>query len=89
MCPLSNVRTNVVDCLREHPIRRFFDAGIVVTVNTDDPKMFQTSLAEEYRLLGRECGFTKPEIRAMILSAVAVVTSLPPALILCSRGSSW
>jgi len=70
MCPLSNVRTNVVGCLSEHPIRRFFDAGVVVTVNTDDPKMFQTSLAEEYRLLARECGFTKPEIRAMILSAV-------------------
>ena len=50
MCPISNVRTNVVGSLREHPIRRYFEAGMIVTVNTDDPKMFQTSLADEYRL---------------------------------------
>jgi adenosine deaminase len=70
MCPMSNVRTNVVRSLREHPIRQYFDAGIVVTVNTDDPKMFQTSLASEYRLLGVECGWTKPEICRLILSAI-------------------
>ncbi len=43
---------------------------MVVTVNTDDPKMFQTRLANEYRLLEQECGWTKPEIRRLILFAV-------------------
>jgi len=70
MCPVSNVRTGVIKNIAEHPIRAFFDAGLVVTVNTDDPKMFQTRLADEYRLLEKECGFTKPEICKLILNAI-------------------
>jgi adenosine deaminase len=70
MCPVSNVRTHVVGSLAEHPIRRCFEAGIPVTVNTDDPKMFQTSLADEYRLLGQECGWTKQEICRVILNGI-------------------
>ena len=70
MCPVSNVRTGVVPSLREHPIRRYVSAGMVVSVNTDDPKMFQTRLADEYRLLEQECGFSRAEIRALILSAI-------------------
>lgn len=70
MCPVSNVRTKAVRCLAEHPIRQYFQAGVPVTVNTDDPKMFQTSLAEEYRLLEQECGFTQAEICELILIAI-------------------
>jgi adenosine deaminase len=70
MCPISNVRTGVVRSLREHPVRHYFRAGMVVTVNTDDPKMFQTRLADEYRLLERECGFSRSDIRELILSAI-------------------
>jgi adenosine deaminase len=70
MCPVSNVRTRVVASLREHPIRRYFEAGVVVTVSTDDPKMFQTRLADEYRLLEQECGWTKAEICGLIRSAI-------------------
>jgi len=70
MCPVSNVRTNVIGSLREHPIRRYFRAGLVVTVNTDDPMMFQTSLSDEYRLLERECGWTRVEICRVILNAI-------------------
>ena len=72
MCPVSNLRTKAVPCLAGHPIRQYFQAGVLVTVNTDDPKMFQTSLAEEYRLLERECGFTKAEICKLILTAIEV-----------------
>ncbi len=70
MCPVSNVRTHVVGSLREHPIRQYFKAGVVVTVNTDDPKMFQTRLADEYRLLEQECGWTRPEICRLIRFAI-------------------
>jgi adenosine deaminase len=70
MCPMSNVRTQTVRGLAEHPIRRYFEAGLVVPVNSDDPKMFQTSLADEYRLLEQECGWTKPEICELILFAI-------------------
>jgi adenosine deaminase len=70
MCPVSNVRTKVVGSLREYPIRQYFESGMIVTVNSDDPKMFQTSLADEYRLLEQECGWTKQEICRVILSAI-------------------
>lgn len=69
MCPISNVRTGAVASLEEHPIRRFFDRGILVTVNTDDPKMFGNRLADEYRALQQVHGFTDAEIRALIENA--------------------
>lgn len=70
MCPISNVRTAVVPDLGAHPIRRYVDQGLLVTVNTDDPAMFQTSLAHEYRELARVHGFTHAGIRALIDNAV-------------------
>lgn len=70
MCPLSNVRTGVVAAIDEHPIRRFFERGILVTVNTDDPKMFHNSLAEEYRLLVEKLGFSREDLRTVITNAL-------------------
>lgn len=70
MCPISNVCTAVVPDLGAHPIRRYVERGLLVTVNTDDPAMFNTSLAHEYRELARVHGFTPAEIRAMIDNAV-------------------
>jgi adenosine deaminase len=70
MCPISNVRTGVVDSLDQHPIRAFFDRGILVTVNTDDPEMFGNSLAEEYRSLEKELGFSRSELRKLILNGI-------------------
>jgi adenosine deaminase len=69
MCPISNVRTGSVRSLQEHPIRRFFERGILVTVNTDDPKMFGNRLADEYRVLQSELGFTEAELRVLIDNA--------------------
>jgi adenosine deaminase len=70
MCPLSNVRTGVVPSIEQHPIRQFFERGIVVTVNTDDPQMFNNSLAEEYRLLHEKLGFSHDDIRLLIVQAI-------------------
>ena len=70
MCPISNVRTGAVNSISNHPIRKCFDRGILVSVNTDDPKMFDTSLEKEYRLLEQECGFTKKEICKLILLSI-------------------
>ena len=72
MCPLSNVRTGVVPSIDDHPVRRYFERGIPVTVNTDDPKMFGNSLAEEYRLLEERLRFSRREIRGLVESAVRV-----------------
>jgi len=70
MCPLSNVRTGVVSSIDQHPIRRYFERGMLVTVNTDDPKMFNNSLAEEYRLLETRLGFSRAEVRTLILNGI-------------------
>lgn len=70
MCPVSNLRTGVVEALHRHPIREFFERGILVTVNTDDPAMFGNSLAEEYRLLERQPGFSRAEVRQLILDGI-------------------
>jgi adenosine deaminase len=70
MCPVSNVRTAVVPSVNAHPIGQFFAAGIPVTVNTDDPAMFGTSLALEYALLIEQLGFTPDGIRTLVVNAV-------------------
>jgi adenosine deaminase len=71
LCPMSNVRTGVVRALAEHPVRRYFDRGLAVSVNTDDPQMFGTRLADEYRLLTDVHAFTRDEIRSLIRQAAA------------------
>lgn len=70
MCPGSNVATGVVPSLAAHPIRELFDAGVLVTVNSDDPAMFGTSLADEYSSLEEVLGFSPAEIRTLMLNAV-------------------
>ncbi|MFN2284741.1 MAG: adenosine deaminase [Anaerolineae bacterium] len=70
MCPLSNVRTGVVQSLREHPVRRYFERGILVTINTDDPRMFGNTLAEEFTLLEQQLGFSRDDIRTLILNGI-------------------
>jgi aminodeoxyfutalosine deaminase len=48
VCPTSNICTRVYPTLDHHPIRRLMDAGVIVTINTDDPPMFSTTLNDEY-----------------------------------------
>jgi adenosine deaminase len=70
MCPGSNVCTGSIGRVEDHPIRRFFDRGLLVTVNTDDPSMFGNSLAEEYQALVEKLHFTRDEIRRLVLNAI-------------------
>lgn len=53
VCPTSNLRTRAVDTLAEHPLPRMLDAGLLVTLNSDDPPMFDTDLTNEYRAAHR------------------------------------
>lgn len=70
LCPLSNVSTGVIATIHDHPVRRFFDLGMLLSINTDDPQMFGNSLADEYRMLAMHHGFSHAEIRALILQAI-------------------
>jgi aminodeoxyfutalosine deaminase len=53
VCPSSNVATRAVASLDEHPLRVFVDAGVTVTINSDDPPMFGTTLNQEYAVAAR------------------------------------
>jgi adenosine deaminase len=70
VCPLSNVKTGVVKSIDAHPVRRFFELGLPVTINTDDPKMFGNTLAEEYQLLVDRLGFSTDEVRSLIMQGI-------------------
>lgn len=58
----SNVKTGAVASLDAHPLRRLVDAGVAVTLNTDDPGIFETTLTREFELARTACGLTENEI---------------------------
>lgn len=61
LCPTSNWLTNAVPTLESHPIRKLMEAGILCTINSDDPGIFGIDLVNEYRLLHEKYGFTESE----------------------------
>jgi len=65
VCITSNVLTGCCGKLVEHPIRRLFDAGVLVTLNTDDPDMFRTTLEREYQIAQQVFCFTEAELREL------------------------
>jgi aminodeoxyfutalosine deaminase len=65
ICISSNLRTGACPELAEHPVRKFFDQGLMVTLNTDDPAMFQTSLTKEYELAQQEFAFSDEHLREL------------------------
>lgn len=69
ICPVSNVRTGVVPSIEVHPMRRYLQRGILVTINTDDPAMFGNSLAGEFDLLAGTFGLTNADLQALVLNA--------------------
>ncbi|MGH2562453.1 MAG: adenosine deaminase family protein, partial [Thermomicrobiales bacterium] len=70
LCPTSNVCIGVVPAACDHPFRRLDDAGVLVTVNSDDPPLFGTTLTDEYRLLAREFAYTAADLERITLNAV-------------------
>lgn len=70
ICLISNLRTGVINSATEHPIREYLERDIPLCINTDDPKFFNNSLAQEYYLLHSELGFTLEEIKALVTQGV-------------------
>ncbi|MAU19859.1 MAG: adenosine deaminase [Martelella sp.] len=70
VCPGSNIALLVYPDLATHPLRRLFDAGVKVTLNSDDPPFFRTSLAREYEAARDKMGFSEDEIDAMTRTAI-------------------
>jgi len=70
MCPVSNQRTGVVPSIKKHPIREYFDQGLLVTVSSDDPSLFHTDMNNEYIQLHQQLGFTIPELFQISMNGV-------------------
>ena len=68
--PTSNVSTGVCASFAQHPLRRYFDAGLLVTLNSDDPAFFGSDLAGEYLLAHTEQGFTRDELRQLAANSI-------------------
>jgi adenosine deaminase/aminodeoxyfutalosine deaminase len=62
VCITSNVKTGAVASLEEHPVRRLVDAGVIVTLNTDDPGMFGADLAGEFRIAEEVLGLSQVQL---------------------------
>jgi len=73
----SNLRTGCCHALAEHPVRRYFDEGLMVTLNSDDPPFFGATLLDEYLLAHREFGFTLEQLRELAANSIEA-SFLPP-----------
>jgi len=63
ICLTSNLQTNCCSRFEDHPLKKYFDAGVMVTLSTDDPAMFHTSLNREYALAQQVFGFSDEQLR--------------------------
>ncbi len=77
VCPVSNLRTRVVIDPESHPFAALDAAGVLVTVNSDDPPMFGTTLPDEYRFLAATFGYDAPGLARLARNGV-VASFLSP-----------
>jgi aminodeoxyfutalosine deaminase len=78
ICPTSNVCLGVYPSYGAHPLRRLWDAGLLVTVNSDDPPMFGTDLNHEYEVLVDHFDFDAGDLEQVSLNGLRA-SLLPPA----------
>jgi len=70
VCPTSNVSTGLISRFEDHPLPEFLREGLVVTLNSDDPAMFGTSLREEFLRAARCFGFSRETLMGLCRNAV-------------------
>lgn len=75
--PTSNLRLGVYPSYAAHPLKRLVEAGLLVTVNSDDPALFNTTLVDEYRHAVADCGLSLGELEEVAINAVRAAY-LPP-----------
>lgn len=78
VCVTSNYQSGVVDTMSDHPIQQMLEAGLNVTIDTDDPSISQITLSDEYQLVCEQIGFTSELLEDRILAA-AEAAFLPDA----------
>ena len=68
ICPTSNIQTHVVEDIRTHPLRRYVDIGIPVTINTDNRLFGRTTVTDELYRVHSEAGISADEMRNIVLN---------------------
>jgi adenosine deaminase len=71
MCPTSNVATGAVASIDAHPIARALAAGVSLSVNTDDPGAFASTMDAEFGLLHHGFGFTEADFARIFRDSLA------------------
>jgi adenosine deaminase len=69
VCPTSNYQSGVFSSLEEHPLLKMIEAGLVITINTDDPSISQIDLSDEYELARENLGLRTEQLRTCLLNA--------------------
>ncbi|MEO3746698.1 adenosine deaminase [Plantactinospora sp. B5E13] len=72
VCPTSNVRTRAVTTIENHPLPRLVEAGVLVTINSDDPPMFGTTLNDEYAVAAHLLRLDPAGLAGLARNAVTV-----------------
>lgn len=86
MCPISNCRTGVVRSVAEHPVIQYLRAGVRVTLNSDDPGLFGTTLRDDWRMVQTVLHPSDAELRTLIWNGVeAAFLSEPERVALRQR----
>ncbi len=70
LCPTSNICLGLYPGYAAHPFRQLWDAGALVTVNSDDPPMFGADLSHEYEIVVTDFGFDAQELEELSLNGV-------------------
>jgi adenosine deaminase len=78
VCITSNYQSGVVPSLTAHPLTKMLEAGLYVTINTDDPSISQITLSDEYRLAVENLGLSQTQLAARVVAS-AQASFLPPA----------
>lgn len=77
ICPISNIKLNVFDEMKSHPIKQLVDAGVRCTVSTDDPVSFGNSIRDEYVALHNELGFDRASLRKLAQNGIEIADVSP------------
>mgnify|MGYP000182787852 FL=1 len=70
LCPTSNLQTKAVDDFSAYPLRLFLETGVLVTINTDNPSISNTTISQEWEKIQAQFALSEAEIKSMVLNGI-------------------
>ena len=91
VCINSNIRTGIYSDYSKHPIKELYNSGVIVTVNSDDPTMFETTLTDEYHILKEQIFMPMQNIIRLMNNSIEVSFATTEEKVLLKRelNSYW